>query len=96
MSVQVVAHIQVRPDAVEELKKAWLAALAPTRAEPGVRRYEILQAEDDPTQFWAFEEYSGSEAFDAHMNSPHIKALFAAAGSLLAAPPTIKTCRKLS
>lgn len=95
MSVKVVAHVQVRPDAVEELKIAWVAAAQATHSEPGCRRYEIFQSEADPTQFWAFEEYSGIEAFNSHMDAPHIRTLFATAGPLMSQPPVIKTCRKL-
>lgn len=96
MHVQVIAQIQVRPEAIDELQRAWLAVVEPTRAEPGNHRYEIFQNEEDPTHFVAVEEYSSPEAFQAHMGSSYIQALFAVAQTLLAAPPSIKTYRKLA
>lgn len=47
--------------------------VAPTRAEPGCRTYEIFRSKDDPHAFLFFEQYDDEAAIDAHRASPHFE-----------------------
>ncbi|GAC1309767.1 MAG: hypothetical protein NVSMB21_16740 [Vulcanimicrobiaceae bacterium] len=47
--------------------------IAPTRAEPGCRTYEIFRAKDDPHAFLFFEQYDDEAALDAHRASTHFE-----------------------
>lgn len=47
--------------------------IAPTRAEPGCRTYEIYRSKDDPHAFFFYEIYDDEAAIDAHRASPHFQ-----------------------
>lgn len=95
-TVRILARVEARPSRAAELAAALAALVAPTRAEPGCLRYELLQAADDPDCFVFVEEWRDRAAVDAHIASPHVQAAFAAAGMLLAAPPDIRTYHVLA
>jgi len=95
-TVRILARIQARPAKTAELATALGALVAPTRAEPGCLRYELLQAADDPACFVFVEEWSDRSAIDAHMASAHVQAASAVASMLLAAPPEIRTYHVLA
>jgi (4S)-4-hydroxy-5-phosphonooxypentane-2,3-dione isomerase len=42
-----------------------------TRQEPGNVRFDILQAEADPTQFFLYEAYRVKDDFTRHQQTPH-------------------------
>lgn len=46
-----------------------------SRAEPGVLRYEVFRATDDPRTFFLVEAYESTEALDAHAASAHVQDL---------------------
>ena len=48
-------------------------ALASVRDEPGCRRFDLLVPEDDPDAVWLYEIYADADAFDAHLETPHLK-----------------------
>lgn len=89
-TIRVVAHLTARPDKIEETREALSALVAPTRAEDGCIKYELMQNSADPTDFTFVEEWSTDAALDAHLESEHIRALRSKAGDLLAAPPDIR------
>jgi len=89
-TLRVVAHITARPDTVEETKKILLDLIGPTRAEEGCVTYELLQNNADPTDLTFIEEWSGDEALDAHLATPHIQNALERFGELLAASPDIR------
>ncbi len=47
--------------------------VAPTRAEPGCRTYEIYRSKDDPHAFFFYEQYDDEAAIDAHRSSAHFE-----------------------
>ena len=89
-AIRVVAHLRARPDKVEETRQALTGLVEPTRAEPGCIVYELLQNNDDPTDFTFVEEWSGDQALDLHLQTDHIKDVVAKAEELLATPPDIR------
>jgi autoinducer 2-degrading protein len=42
-----------------------------TRQEAGNLRFDVLQREDDPTQFFLYEAYRSREDFARHQQTPH-------------------------
>jgi quinol monooxygenase YgiN len=89
-TLRVVAHLRAKPDKVNETKIALTELIGPTRAETGCIVYELMQNNDDPTDFTFVEEWSGDDSLDAHLLSEHIRKLVARANDLLAAPPDVR------
>jgi quinol monooxygenase YgiN len=56
--------------AVEETLKRMAEA---TKREPGCLEYRIHKSNDDPQLFLLYEEYTGREAYEFHLTSPHFQ-----------------------
>ena len=82
--LHVVATIPVKAEHVESLRKA-LAGCRATRQEPGCLAYDLYQSAAAPGVFVTVERWTDQAALDAHMQSPHVAAAFAAADGALAA-----------
>ena len=93
MTLRVVAHLRAKEGKGAELGEALEGLIDPTRAEPGNISYDLLGSLDDDRDYTFVEEYQDSNAFDAHMNSPHIAAALAAMPELVAGDPDIRTYR---
>jgi (4S)-4-hydroxy-5-phosphonooxypentane-2,3-dione isomerase len=63
--------INVKPEHVEDFIPAILDNARGTRQEPGNLRFDVLQAEDDPTRFFLYEVYYTKEDFAAHQQTAH-------------------------
>jgi quinol monooxygenase YgiN len=96
VTLRVVARIPARPDTVDAVKTVLLGLIAPTRAENGCIRYELLQNQADPTDFTFVEEWSGDAALQAHMTTPHIAAALGKLGELLGGAPDIRRYSSLA
>ena len=83
-TIRVVARLKAQPDKVNALHAVLFGLLAPTRAEQGCIRYEMLQNLEDPTDFTFTEEWSGQPALDAHFETDHIRDALARFPDLLA------------
>lgn len=57
-----------------------------TRAEPGNRRFDVLEQNDDPTRFVLYEVYEDETAFAAHQKTAHYLAWRDAVAELMAEP----------
>ena len=66
---------------IERLKPDFAANIAATRGEAGCAAYAYSVDVADPNLLHVAEEWSSEEAIDAHMQSPHMAALFAALGA---------------
>ncbi|MCW5852512.1 MAG: antibiotic biosynthesis monooxygenase [Anaerolineae bacterium] len=64
-------QLQVKPDQVEAFKEFVRLDHEGTRTEPGNVRFDVLQAEDDPTRFCLYEVYRDKTAVEAHRQTPH-------------------------
>ena len=71
--VRVVAHFVAKPESVEDVKRALIGMVDPTRAETGCVTYELLQNLDDPTDFTFVEEWTSQANLDRHAGSEHIR-----------------------
>ena len=88
--IRVVAHLTSKPDTIEETRKALERFIDPTRAEAGCIYYELMQNNDDPTDFTFIEEWESNETLDAHLESSHINAFKVHAAELLACEPDVQ------
>ncbi len=89
-TLRVVAHLRAKPDKIEETKDALKSLIEPTRGESGCMVYELMQNDDDPTDFTFVEEWSGNDTLDEHLQTEHIQLVVARAEELFAAPPDIR------
>lgn len=88
--IRVVAHLISKPDRIEETRGALLSLVEKTRAESGCIAYELMQNNDDPTDFTFVEEWTGDDTLDAHLKTDHINELVSMADELLAQPSDIR------
>jgi autoinducer 2-degrading protein len=54
-------------DFIEATKQNYLG----TRQEPGNVRFDVLQKDDDPTQFFLYEAYRTADDFRSHQQTAH-------------------------
>jgi len=71
------------PGQTERLIDACLAAVEPSRREPGCLFFDLLVGDGDTPEILFYEAYRDQEAFNAHMEAPHTKAWQAAALPLI-------------
>jgi autoinducer 2-degrading protein len=67
----VAVTIFVKPDCVAPFIAAVLDNARNTRTEPGNVRFDVLQADDDPTRFLLYEAYRTADDFAQHQKTPH-------------------------
>lgn len=79
-------HVRVKPESVDGFIAATRANHAVSIAEPGNRRFDVLQAPDEPTRFVLYEAYVSAEAAAAHKLTAHYVAWRDAVADMMAAP----------
>ena len=81
-----------KPETRTCVRDALLALEGPTRAETGCLDYTWFVAATEPDVFTTIERWDSAEALEAleaHMATPHVQEVLAAAGELVAEPPVI-------
>jgi quinol monooxygenase YgiN len=94
-TLTVIATFQARPGKETELRAALTGLLAPTRQEAGCINYDLHTGTDDPAKFMFHENWTSKAHLDAHLQSPHIKALLPRVDELCTAPPQITLWEKI-
>ena len=89
--LSVVAQIKARPGKEDDLRRALLTLIEPTRAEEGCVQYDLHVHATDPSRFVFYENWTSREYLDRHLSSPHLAAAIGTAGDWLAEPPSIET-----
>jgi quinol monooxygenase YgiN len=79
-------NVHVKDNAVDEFIDASRANAAASLAEPGVARFDVAQALDDPTRFVLVEAYRSEEAAAAHKETDHYATWRDAVAPLMAEP----------
>jgi len=92
----VVAHMKAKPGKEEDLRRAVLALIEPTRKEEGCVQYDLHVHSSDPGRFVFYENWASREHLDRHAASAHLKAFGALAADLLAEPPSVETYRRIA
>jgi len=64
-------YVKVKPEHVEEFIEAARANHEASVREPGNRRFDVMQSEDDPTAFVLYEAYGSAEQARAHKDTAH-------------------------
>ena len=93
--VHVVARALALSGREQELEAAFTTCVGPTLKEPGCIRYQLVRGAEDPRELAVIEEWESDEALARHLETPHVLALFGAAGPLLQAPPEIRRYRRV-
>jgi len=78
----VVAKIVAKQQSVKTVKNELLKIIEPTRKEEGCIEYYLHQDNDNPAVFVVYENWKNEAELDAHMKTPHFKALVAAVGDI--------------
>ena len=94
-TLTVIATFQARPGKEAELRAALNGLLAPTRKETGCINYDLHASPEDPAKFLFHENWMSQAALDAHLQSPHLKALLPRVDELCPAFPQITTWEKV-
>jgi quinol monooxygenase YgiN len=95
-SLTVVATIRAKPGKETELRRELLSLIPTTRKEPGCLNYDLHVATDDPCAFLFHENWTSKRHLDDHLARPHLQAVLAKAGDLLAEPPRITLWEKVA
>ena len=61
---------------VEKVEASFGKARSLTLNEPGCRAYELNRDTQNPSHYLVYERWKDLAALDAHLKTPHIKALF--------------------
>jgi quinol monooxygenase YgiN len=64
-------HVQVKPESVEEFRRATLENARASVQEPGIARFDVVEQQDDATRFVLIEIYRDAEAAAAHKQTAH-------------------------
>jgi quinol monooxygenase YgiN len=94
-SLRVVARVVALPDKVEALKAVLLALVEPTRQEAGCLQYDLLQNQEDLTDFTFVEEWESLEHLQTHLASVHLQKALTHIEGLVASPPDIRCYDKI-
>ena len=76
--IVVVVSLQAAEGKGDEIAKAFGEAIPPTHAEEGCVKYALHRDNADPDHFVHIEKWRSQEDLDAHMQTPHLGAVFAA------------------
>jgi quinol monooxygenase YgiN len=79
-------HVHVKSESVASFKEATLANARASLKEPGVIRFDVVQQQDDPTQFLLVEVYRDAAAAAAHKETPHYPVWRDAVAPMMAEP----------
>ncbi|MEP6738901.1 MAG: putative quinol monooxygenase [Caldimonas sp.] len=93
--VHVMASIVVKPEHAAAAKALLITLAGKSRHEAGCISYEVFQRADAAHVFQTVEEWQGQADVDAHMKTPHVAEVLAAAGPMLASPPAIVSYAKI-
>ncbi len=79
-------HVRVKPACIETFIAATRANHEASIGEPGNRRFDVLQAPDDPARFILYEAYDSADDAAAHKGTPHYLAWRDAVAEMMAEP----------
>jgi quinol monooxygenase YgiN len=89
MPLTVIAKFEAKPGMESKVKEGLQGMVAPSRAEEGCLSYDVFQSNDNPAITFTYENWTGKDALDAHMQTPYFKALDAQGKETLAKPMEI-------
>ncbi len=69
----IIAHIRALDGKVAETRVFLEGLVAPTRAETGCLDYVLHQDDEHPEEFTFYENWADRAAWNAHMETPHLR-----------------------
>ncbi|MBN3908482.1 MAG: antibiotic biosynthesis monooxygenase [Nostoc sp. NMS1] len=84
----ILAHLEAKPDKVEEVQDLLTGALPMALQEAGTNTWFAIRL--GPTTFGIFDTFADEGARQAHLSGKIAEALMSQADKLLASPPDIK------
>lgn len=86
-------HTHVKPESIEAFKQVCRENARQSIKEPGIARFDVIQAADDPSRFVLVEVYRTPEAPARHKETAHYQAWRDAVAPMMAEPRTsVKYC----
>jgi quinol monooxygenase YgiN len=79
-------HVRVKPESVEDFRRATIENARSSVQEPGIARFDVVKQQDDPTRFVLVEVYRSPEAVTAHRETAHYAKWRDAVASMMAEP----------
>jgi quinol monooxygenase YgiN len=79
-------HVNVKPESIEAFKAASIENAKNSVQEPGVVRFDVIQNNDDPTQFVLVEIYKTAEDPAKHKETAHYKTWRDTVEEMMASP----------
>lgn len=92
----VVAEMQAKPGKEDDLRRAVLALIEPTRQEDGCVQYDLHVHTSDRGRFVFYENWLSREHLDRHAASVHLKQFGAVSAELLVEPPRVETYLRIA
>ena len=89
-TLRVIARVKARADKVDELRSVLSSLVEPTQKEPGCLSYNLLQNNEDPTDFTLVEEWESNTALESHIAAKHFKDAQVKLAGLVAAKTDIR------
>jgi len=72
-TLRVIARVKARADKVDELRSVLSSLAELTRKESGCISYNLLQNNEDPTDFALAEEWESKQALESHIAAKHFR-----------------------
>ena len=82
----VIAKFEAKPGMENSYKEELQKMLDPSRAEAGCLNYSVYQSTDNPAMMFTYENWTGKDALDAHMETPYFKTLGEISQEMLTKP----------
>ena len=95
-TLRVIARVKACPGKANELLSVLSSLVEPTRKEPGCLSYELLQNNEDPTDFTLIEEWRNNTTLESHFATKHFKDALIKLPNLVAAEPDIRRYHVMS
>ena len=72
-----IVRIQVKEGAGKQFEEAFAKAIPASRKEKGNLAYDLNRDTQDPSRYLVYERWKDLAALEAHLQTPHLKALLA-------------------
>ncbi|HXE06102.1 MAG TPA: antibiotic biosynthesis monooxygenase [Bryobacteraceae bacterium] len=79
-------HVRVKPESIAAFREASIENARNSVQEPGIARFDVIQQQDEATQFLLIEVYRTPEAAAAHKETAHYAKWRDAVAPMMAEP----------
>ncbi len=79
-------HVHVKPEMIDAFKEATIENASHSVKEEGIKRFDVIQQNDDPTRFILVEVYRTDRASAAHKETAHYLKWRDAVADMMAEP----------